>query len=779
MFDAMFKSGIKGAYNIADSSFLTGGWKVHQARHRQTGRKVSVFIFDKATFESQLTRLNSHSSGIGDMKLIVEDTYRLLKVEISQLTKLKHPQILSVIEPYEETKLKILFVTEPICATLLNFSIPSEERFLAVKGLYEIGKGLLFLHNTCNIVHHNLQPDSIFISDEGGWKLGGFKFLEAINELSANERVGNSWVNTTSNIPFNNLNLDFTAPELVLDGLARRLTVSSDMWSMGTIIYWLFNNGEQIINCLDTASIPDYRAEYRILERKLLEANELSLRHIFKSVPQAQWTDLLLLLKRTPSERMKISDFLMLSLFKGGFIEIMLDLDEFSSKLINEKIALLNELLNDKTSSHKLPSSFLTTKLIPNLTNTIIGELKVNSNGIDNVERTTLICQALELVLRLGDSLSSMSFREKIYKPLLDSKSTALSDCAFHKLILFSTQVRLSIVSNMNVLLAKLPSEDSADIVRKLSELCLLPSLVSPKDEDDQITLQNLFLSKIHLVAGDFDYLYMKKSLTPLLCDVFRKTVILSTKIYLVATFNSLLKKGIIHEDLLYDQIIPVLENLKSRRKEIIRSVLSFYEGLIFQSRIRLSLETLTSKVLCHSYRLAFSCADCDRNEFQQLLQMINRLQESLVEKKIGEISRLNRQAQVVNRTTDAQISSPNSFNALKSNISLNLKPAQAESERRIFENSRSTANLWKSEGELSPSLALSRVESPDASVISATSSVPSVLRTTRSQPPLSLTANSPSLRSTFVTLQPNNITPVPPGYSFFEALTPKTKRTP
>ena len=51
---------------------------------------------------------------------MISECYELIKYEVSQLSKLKHPQLLQVYEVLEETKSKFLFVTEPVIDNLVT-----------------------------------------------------------------------------------------------------------------------------------------------------------------------------------------------------------------------------------------------------------------------------------------------------------------------------------------------------------------------------------------------------------------------------------------------------------------------------------------------------------------------------------------------------------------------------------------------------------------------------------------------------------------------------------
>lgn len=82
-------------------------WKILRGVKRTTKQNVSIFLFDK-----------------NQLKFIKEDRDAILDVlrrGVVQLTKIRHPRILTVEHPIEESRDSIAFVTEPILASLANY----------------------------------------------------------------------------------------------------------------------------------------------------------------------------------------------------------------------------------------------------------------------------------------------------------------------------------------------------------------------------------------------------------------------------------------------------------------------------------------------------------------------------------------------------------------------------------------------------------------------------------------------------------------------------------
>jgi SCY1-like protein 2 len=161
-------------------------WKVYSGFKKSTKQKAAIFVFEKRLLEQW------------SEKSIRDNVVEILKKGVIQLTKLRHPQILTVQHPLEESRDSLAFATEPVFASLANIlgcvdNLPHSSQVilrdykildLEMKfGLFQLGESLTFLHNDVKMLHRNLCPESIIINDHGDWKVFGFDFC-AINQTS-------------------------------------------------------------------------------------------------------------------------------------------------------------------------------------------------------------------------------------------------------------------------------------------------------------------------------------------------------------------------------------------------------------------------------------------------------------------------------------------------------------------------------------------------------------------------------------------------------------------
>lgn len=189
-----FSSNIASNYTLSSSPTThSGPWKIYDAKNKSSGKAVSVFAFDKKSLEPQSGLARSGAS----LKKAHEEVIERLKKEATSLARLRHPSILELVEPVEETRNGgLMFATEAVTASLAGLLAEkdSQEKAGGVggrasryviedtegggrrrrevelddlelqKGLLQIGKGLEFLHESAGLVHANLTPEAIYVN---------------------------------------------------------------------------------------------------------------------------------------------------------------------------------------------------------------------------------------------------------------------------------------------------------------------------------------------------------------------------------------------------------------------------------------------------------------------------------------------------------------------------------------------------------------------------------------------------------------------------------------
>lgn len=179
-------------YTISQNlTSIAGPWRIYPAKNKKTGKECSVFVFDRKTLDTHRSGLSR--SEAAEFKRAVDTVVERLKKEASAIAKLRHPGILEVVEPVEETRGGGLqFVAEAVTASLSGLLQEKDQqergggrssRYVTEdadgnrrrreveideleiqKGLLQVSKALEFLHDNAGLVHGNLTPDAILIN---------------------------------------------------------------------------------------------------------------------------------------------------------------------------------------------------------------------------------------------------------------------------------------------------------------------------------------------------------------------------------------------------------------------------------------------------------------------------------------------------------------------------------------------------------------------------------------------------------------------------------------
>ncbi|GAM17573.1 hypothetical protein SAMD00019534_007480, partial [Acytostelium subglobosum LB1] len=229
-------------FDLKQSNAHTKYWKIHDATKKTSGEDVSVFLFDKKQYEKMSRSAQDELLGH-------------LKREAQSLIRLRHPSILNVVNAVEETKISLYFATEPVLATLDNLiqqyrqrsksnQVSSDEfkqhhftfEELEIQlGISQLLEGIHFLNTTAKLLHRNIAPESIFITKNLKWKIGGLGFSCSIDskepELSGLSPDFKEYIyeEVGSFLP----SFCYLAPEYVQQ---RHWEYNSDLYSIGRII---------------------------------------------------------------------------------------------------------------------------------------------------------------------------------------------------------------------------------------------------------------------------------------------------------------------------------------------------------------------------------------------------------------------------------------------------------------------------------------------------------------------------------------------------------------
>ncbi|KAK2802791.1 hypothetical protein FQN51_004319 [Onygenales sp. PD_10] len=365
-----FSSNISANYQLSPHpAFISGPWKVYDGKKKSTGNAASVFVFDRKSLDARSGGLGGRSNA-SSLKRVHEEVVERLKREASNLTRLRHPSILQVLEPVEETRNGgLMFATEPVTASLSGLLREMDDqersggrggRFVEdpnggtrrnnieideieiQKGLLQIAKGLEFLHESAGLVHGNLNPEAIYINAKSDWKISGLAFAgpsDSGSQSSLPPLALSEVLYHDPRLPSSvQLDLDYSSPDFIMDS---NISSSADLFSLGLVIVALYNSPH-------TSPLQTHGNAFTF--KKLLSSpttvpsqsnSFLSSRPIPKDLAAQV---LPRLITRRPAQRMNAKEFQQSQYFDNVLVSTIRFLESLPAKTINEKSQFMRGL---------------------------------------------------------------------------------------------------------------------------------------------------------------------------------------------------------------------------------------------------------------------------------------------------------------------------------------------------------------------------------------------------------------------------------------------------
>ncbi|KAM3459335.1 hypothetical protein NHJ6243_007011 [Beauveria neobassiana] len=526
---------ITGNYTISpNATSAAGPWRIYDAKKKSTGKPYSVFVFDKKSLDSHGNSLGRSSAT--SFKKTVEEVVERLKKEASSLAKLRHPNILELVEPVEETRGGGLqFVTEPVTASLSSLLQEKDEQERAggpggrssryvtedadgvrrrreleideleiQKGLLQISKALEFFHENAGLVHGNLTPDAILVNSKSDWKISGLSFCspaDGSNKPTSIQGISlHEVLNLDPRLPKHvQLNLDYTSPDFVIDN---NLTCSADMFSLGLLAVALYNSPHR--SPLEShGSISTYKRLFSSSSTVPSGSNNfLSSRPLPKELANHV---LPRLITRRPAQRMTAREFQESEYFDNILVSTIRFLDSFPAKTPNEKSQFLRGLNKVLPS---FPKSVMEKKILPAL--------------LDELKDKDLLSLILQNVFKIVDLLPSArrAFSERVRPALkqifvLNAKQSQEKDAARDAGLMVFLENLAAAANNCN---GREFKEDILPVVVAAIE-CPTPSIVDAA------------LRSLPVVLSALDFSTIKNELFPIVAAVFSKTNSLAIKV--------------------------------------------------------------------------------------------------------------------------------------------------------------------------------------------------------------------------------------------------------
>ncbi|KAI0807175.1 other/SCY1 protein kinase [Fomes fomentarius] len=503
--------------------FNVGPWRVQSAVHKVTNKRVSVWSADKRSAE--IERMGPASK---------ERTLEVLKAEASALSRLRHPSILEMVEPLEETRNEVIFATEPLLSAL-HLSIPGSVQYTPLveldevelqKGILQLCKGLSFLHTSARLIHSNINPESIVINSAGDWKISG---LGLTIPLSQTDGAPTQWKYPTFEgraSPFTQRSFDYIAPEYALDEV---LDPASDMYSLGCLIYAVhckgnppFKNHGSLSSLRENAGKP----------LPGMERLEQDLRALLNS-----------LVTRQPKNRPSPTDLPLHPFFSSLPVSTLnfLDRSNFAAKTREEKISFMKGLTS---VLDRFSEGLRTRKILPSL--------------LEEMKDTHLLPYILPNIFAISQILSSSQFAALVLpslKPLFAIKEPP--------------QNMLTLLDNLQML------QDKTD--KPVFREHVLP-LVYNALESEHAIVQERALKAVPNLCETIDYAEVQGVLFPRVALVFTKTRILSVKVATLETFLAMVRT--LDQSSLTQKLVPLLSKIRTKEPAVTMATLAVQEAM-------------------------------------------------------------------------------------------------------------------------------------------------------------------------------------------------------
>ena len=573
-------------------------------------------MFDKKQFENYLLHYGIIKSKSGSRdKVLIQEAYEILRNQANNLAKLKHPNILTIVEPLEEHSKNFMFVTEFVTGsldTVFRESDDEEQNFLqghvkdnivVQRGILQLVNALDFIHNRASSVHLNIQPRAIFINENSDWKISGLGYLVKIPPgTNTSEYFLPQY---DPRVPsFMHLQMNYTAPEIVFENT---LTYKNDYFSLASLIYFLYS-GRDLFHGENSST--EYKSEYSKFESKI---STMSWDNIFNKVPPKLRYCMPKLMNRDIYSRYdNITLILDSEFFQDPLIKTLNFLDDLPRKNNEEKYVFLEGLVK---LLPEFPPALLQKKFLPillELLSQFCAEKMVNEKCVD---------KNLELIIKIGSTLSQLSFQEKIYPVLL-------SDTNFPILLKDAT---VCLIDNLDTLKQKVKRSDFLETLLKP----LFNYVLRDSESDINVVSQEKLLSQIPLALEVLDFPTVKQFLLPLLSNLFTKTTSLMVKNTCVTCFQIMIEHKSIDSYTCSETILPLFKSMKTRDPRILSKLLKLFETvpLIITEEITLVDQVLP---LMWNYSMASTLT---KSQYSGYTKAINKMSSDIQRHHIAKLS--------------------------------------------------------------------------------------------------------------------------------------------
>ncbi|TAQ91508.1 hypothetical protein B7494_g229 [Chlorociboria aeruginascens] len=347
-------------------------WTLYNGTKREDGSNCSIFSFDVTANKSRLP---------------------LARNTVRKLRTLRHPGVIKVLDTVE-TETYIYVATEKVTPLRWHIKRKSMSAETLKWGLFSIANTIKFINDEATSVHGTLRVGSLFTSESGEWRVGGFEVLSSIKDDDA------IIYNYGSLVPDSGR---YTPPELAKSGwdaIKRSPINAVDSYNFGTLIFEVFNG--------------DFMGADQAGQTK--------------NIPPSMHSSYRRLINSNPKARLSVGHFLEQgrrkdSFFDSPLIKLAEGVDSLGMKTEEEREAFMIEL--DELSDD-FPEDYFKMKILPEL----LKSVEFGGGGP----------KVFAVVMKISTKLSDEDFDAKV-TPVIRIPQKVVNDKIFPQMVTGFTDV--------------------------------------------------------------------------------------------------------------------------------------------------------------------------------------------------------------------------------------------------------------------------------------------------------------------------------------------------
>eukprot|EP00428_Durinskia_dybowskii_P047423 CAMPEP_0170345248 /NCGR_PEP_ID=MMETSP0116_2-20130129/73848_1 /TAXON_ID=400756 /ORGANISM="Durinskia baltica, Strain CSIRO CS-38" /LENGTH=642 /DNA_ID=CAMNT_0010598999 /DNA_START=99 /DNA_END=2023 /DNA_ORIENTATION=+ len=499
-------------------------WRLHSASFKERpDDKLTIFLFEKKHVEKYA-------------KNTKEQILEVLRKDATSLQRLRHPQILSVIEALSEERSTLAFATKPVVGTVAQLLENNRHELSSLEmkcGLLDLAEAVQFLHQDAKTAHLNLSPSAVFIDPQGRWLLGSLG--HSVSGVQWGQLVDCPFAFAPGAERPGELSHEppqrYAAPEMC--NMPCKCGLESDIFALGLITYELMCSDRQ----------PLLRSAPRGFTPSTVRQS---------SVPADLYSVLIKVLSVNPTERPTIAAFINSEFFMDVNLRAIRFLEQLNEKDETQRVTFLKglpKLLTDMQSP-LCSQRVLRERVLPRLCNALLFPTLYG-----------VVVPIIISLLKREKVSDSAHFQAKIWpslKPLYTAKEIPIE-----VVTLFLKELDLQVA---------LASQSEQQAV-------LLPFLLRCLELQEPVIL-NEVLEKVPYLHKKFEYRQVKDQILPRMLQLLLNSTVVKVKVQVLMGLSRIFE--IFDKTTITDTILSAFEKLTrtDRTPAVCMCLLGCYDAM-------------------------------------------------------------------------------------------------------------------------------------------------------------------------------------------------------